>query len=128
MKILNISGNFTPKKKLSKKEFLKRIKNNQSVISFYEDKNYIQSDKLTLGHDGNRYTLYMEHSGSHIELSIYLQLNHNNKEIELIESFSGIDHFIDIEKYERKIYSIIKQSANSDILYNIDIVGQSKNS
>lgn len=121
MKHLNISGVFTPTKMAPKSNFLESIQENKQVHDYKVKRDVDDSDKFKLGPDEYEVTFKIKVKDRDVSVLVYLQLDEEGKLIEEIQSFTGIDYFVDIAQYEKMLLSIIKESSVINYHYEITI-------
>lgn len=104
-------------------EYLKKV----SYIStiYVEDKN--RSNKFKLGHEEKKVSFNMKVNNEYIGVSSIIHLGYDKSEILAIETFSGVNHFIDIEEYEKTLKNLLQDFTKEDVLFEFSITGISSN-
>lgn len=121
MKHLNISGNFSPTKKTSKDQFLKAIQEDFRVHDYTDKNDTDHNNKLKLGRDEHEFSFNFTIESRKTPVLIYLQLDIKGETIEVIESFSGLNNFVDIKMYENQLLSILKDTAFDNFHYEFSV-------
>lgn len=125
MKYLALSGNFSPVKETPKESFLTSIQESKLVNDYANKSESTANKKLKLGPDEHEFTFNLTIDNDKIPVRVYLQLSLDGNTVELIESFTGLDQFIDIEKYENKLHSLLNEAIQNSFYYELSIDAKS---
>ena len=126
MHSLNISGYMIPNNKILIDTFLDKIKSQPSVKDFkIIERISTDGKKLKLGLNEFGFTFNLTFNERLVPIRIHTQLDVQGENIEVIETFTGIDFFFDLEEYRDYLIRLIQWCVNGNLQSTLKIVGES---
>lgn len=125
-KRLNLSGNAKVDFNLDANEFIEGVKDICSVSKFNNGNDMDRDGKFKLGLNEREFSITFEVDNKEVEVLVYLQLSLDNKHVKVIETFTGVDYFINVKEYYEKLSRSINNSPGNNVDLKFTFNGYSK--
>lgn len=125
-KRLNISGKIELVKEMKLEKLVKHLEGLNSIENLYVEEKSTRN-KFKLGHEEKKISFNMTVNSECIGVSSTIHLGFDKSEILAVETFSGVNHFIDLEEYEKVLKDLLKDFTGKDVLFEFSISGISSN-